>query len=246
MGVISELRTELHGGNNPFDAAQRKWIDTGYPFTNLRPDVIEAVLTQTAPSFWLEVGSMVGGSVIRTADILHTRHMPTEIVCIDPFCGDINAWDWETRPHELVKWQCLRLQDGRPTIYERFLANIAAAGHTDRVLPVHCTSTVGLRLLHRLFDNGRITSLPDVIYLDSAHEEGETLLEVSLCWSLLRAGGVLMGDDWSWPAVDGDVTKFARTIQVDQARTASIAAILGGTVTADGIVLHENQWLLMK
>jgi hypothetical protein len=34
-----------------------------------------------------------------------------------------------------------------------------------------------------------------LIYLDSAHEQGETLIELALYWNILQPGGVLFGDD---------------------------------------------------
>src|SRR5208283_2098617 len=94
--------------------------------------------------------------------------------------------------------------------------------------PVPVTSSVGVGLLRLLFEQKRITSLPEVIYLDSAHEPGETFLEVQTCWNLLPVGGVLTGDDWDWEAVRTDVSRFARSI--------------GKKVT-----LHDDrQWSLLK
>ena len=50
----------------------------------------------------------------------------------------------------------------------------------------------------------------DVVYVDSAHEIGETLIELFMYWQLLRPGGVLTGDDWlEFPAVKHDVSLFA-------------------------------------
>ena len=47
-----------------------------------------------------------------------------------------------------------------------------------------------------------------MIYLDSAHEQGETLIELALYWNILQPGGILFGDDWSWMTVRCDVKKF--------------------------------------
>ena len=43
---------------------------------------------------------------------------------------------------------------------------------------------------------------PDFVYLDAAHEKGETLIEIRRAFDLLRPGGVLVGDDLDWPAVE--------------------------------------------
>ena len=51
----------------------------------------------------------------------------------------------------------------------------------------------------------------DLIYIDSAHERGETIIEIHLYWQLVRPGGLLMGDDYrDFPAVRSDVDEFAR------------------------------------
>merc|ERR1712048_856774 len=91
---------------------------------------------------------------------------------------------------------------------------VRGAGHQDIVLPLRVTSVIGMRLLRRLEREGRVNALPQVIYLDSAHEQGETLLEVQEAWQLLAAPGILFGDDWSWPGVRADVTAFAHELRL--------------------------------
>ena len=54
--------------------------------------------------------------------------------------------------------------------------------------------------------------MPQVVYLDSAHEGGETYLELRIAWCMLPPeGGVIMGDDYSkyWPGLVEDIAKFA-------------------------------------
>jgi len=76
---------------------------------------------------------------------------------------------------------------------------------TDIVLPISMTSIIGARFL-RTFQ-----FRPQIIYLDSAHEQGETLIELALYWNILQDGGVLFGDDWGWQSVRCDVKKFVYT-----------------------------------
>lgn len=245
-GPISELLSELYGGDSPFNYADMTFRDDGYPHTNLIPDVIESILDFVPTKFWLELGSMVGGSAIRVAEVAKARGGATEIVCVDPFTGDVNMWAWEQPKKQAKEWQFLRLERGRPTIYDRFMANVAAAGHKDIVLPITATSIVGVRLMGRLFSEHRLSSLPNVIYLDSAHEMEETYLELQSCWSLLPAGGILFGDDWSWDAVRTDVLKFAKTVRIDTDRRQQLAARHTGFEEQDGILLDRGQWLLVK
>lgn len=101
-----------------------------------------------------------------------------------------------------VVWNHLSVTEGRPTVYYQFLANMIKENLTRTVLPVSMTSIIGARFLQTF------QFRPQVIYLDSAHEQGETLIELALYWNLLRPGGVLFGDDWGWISVRCDVKKF--------------------------------------
>jgi predicted O-methyltransferase YrrM len=246
-GVVAQLQLELYGGDSPLSFADERLIDDGYPHTNLRPELVRNVLRTFRPKFWLEFGSMLGGSAIRTADVIKELGAPTEIVCVDPFTGDVNMWDWERSLAQSGQWRFLRLERGRPTIYDRFLANVVAAGHADIILPIAATSTVGAKLLRRLHHQGRLSALPDVIYLDSAHEPNETYQELWMSWNLLAPGGVLMGDDWSWEAVRTDVLRFAQTIATSVDGRSRLAEGQRHAITGDGVLLlDDGHWVLTK
>jgi len=113
-------------------------------------------------------------------------------------------WAWEKQIRDQRKWVFLRNEKGRPTIYDRFRANMVEAGYADMIVPIVASSIVGIKLLGRLFDEKRIPMLPQVLYLDSAHEEGETFLELDRAWDILPPGGVLFDDDFGWKAVQND------------------------------------------
>jgi predicted O-methyltransferase YrrM len=84
-----------------------------------------------------------------------------------------------------------------------FIRRIVAHELDDTVILVRVSSVVAARMLKVL------KYQIDFVYLDSAHEAGETFLEMNLYYDLLRPGGVLLGDDFSWfPAVKYDVRKF--------------------------------------
>ena len=102
--------------------------------------------------------------------------------------------------------------DGRPTVYYQFLANVLEKNLNDTVLPVSMSSIIGARFLQTYLFR------PQLIYLDSAHEQGETLIELALYWNILRPGGVLFGDDWDWASVRCDVKKFSyvKNIPIDR------------------------------
>ena len=74
-------------------------------------------------------------------------------------------------------------------------------------MPLPLASLCALRALQHLSVD-RVVGRPDFIYLDASHEKGETLLEMSQGFALLRPGGVLVGDDLDWPAVEADLASF--------------------------------------
>ena len=55
-------------------------------------------------------------------------------------------------------------------------------------------------------------ALSDVLYLDSAHELGETFVELMFWYQVLQPGSLLVGDDWNWHGVSHDVTLFLSLI----------------------------------
>ena len=245
--ILQELIDELYCGDNPYLSAQLKYVDQGYPHSGIHPSLIEEVLTLVKPRLWLEVGTMLGGSAIKTAEAVKRLALPTEIVCIDPFCGDVNMWAWERPYREQNKWLFLRLQDCRSTIYERFLANVLSGRHNDIILPIAVTSMVGVALLKRLRNEGRLSALPEVIFLDSAHEPDETLMEIQKCWSLLPTGGVLIGDDWGWDSVRLDALKFIDTIEPKRDVLDGLAERIPNAQLFEGkVVLHQMQWIIAK
>lgn len=247
MTIYSELANILYGDETPYCSTDLAYVDTGYPHTNLVSEFISHLFKMKAPVFVLECGSMLGGSAILMGNLLKQLENDASIVCVDPFTGDVNMWEWEQPDRINNRWRFLRLENGLPTIYKRFLANCVNADLSRTILPINCTSIVGMRLIQRLYSKGLISKLPDYIYLDSAHEQGETLIELRTAWNTLPSKGILFGDDWSWPAVRSDVLVLAEEIKEssDNEFVNQLAGMLGGQVNGN-IFLYKGQWLLMK
>ncbi len=253
MPVINaEIIDNLYENVSPFVYVKDSYIDNNYPHTNIKEKLIDYVIRQYRPKFWLELGSFVGGSALNVASSVKKNNTETGIICCDPFCGDVNMWDWIKNPLPSLKgidgkpYDFLKLENGIPTIYQRFLANIVFSGHSDIITPIQITSIVGIRLIERLYKQQRISELPSVVYLDSAHEVDETYLELVNAWRCLSSGGILFGDDWDWKAVKKDVTKFAKRIQVDSERLKEANECLYSSVVLSNILLYEGQWVLFK
>jgi hypothetical protein len=199
--MINQLIDELYCGESPYVHADLKNVDHSYPHTNITAELITQIIEKVQPTVWIEIGSMVGKSAILTSLTAKTLGKELEIICLDPWCGDVNAWSWNKSNQT---W--LKMVRGRPSIYERFLANVVAAGLQDSILPISCTGLIGLGLLSRLHCEKRINELPTVVYIDSSHEEDETFGEIQAARRLI-ANGVIFGDDYDWTSVASAVNK---------------------------------------
>lgn len=245
--VYNELLVNLYDGESPYQSADPAWVDDGYPHTNLSTELVQALFAIRAPYFVLELGSMLGGSAIKMARVISEQNVNASVICVDPFTGDVNMWDWEKQKRQKLEWRFLHLDNGVPTIYKRFLANIINNQLSNIILPINITSVVGMRLLQRLYGQKRISEMPDYIYLDSAHEAGETLFELNMAWSILKSEGILFGDDWGWDAVRNDVIGFSQQITSNHAALQEIHATLPGSeMAAPNVLLWNGQWMMAK
>jgi len=87
MRIHDEIVDQIWNGENSIDYAQKSFVDSKYPHTNIKSTLIVVILKFVQPLFWLEVGSMLGGSAIVTANEMKKLNLNTSIVCVDPFTG---------------------------------------------------------------------------------------------------------------------------------------------------------------
>lgn len=150
--------------------------------------------------FLVEVGTFVGKGAVKTfGPYVQSAGPDALMLCIDTWQGDVAM--------HLIRGfdQYLGREHSMPTLGMTFLKNVVAHNLTRVVYPLAMPSLTAARLLAVL--NWRA----DVIYIDSAHEEGETLVELHMYYRLLAEGGVLAGDDYGlFPAVKHDVDLFVR------------------------------------
>jgi hypothetical protein len=241
--INDEILFTLYNDVNPYKTAQPKYVDNNYPHTHIREPLIDYLLKTYNPTFWLELGSFVGGSALKVAKSIKENNLQTGIICCDPFCGDVNMWDWEKNNSS---YKFIGLEDGIPTIYKRFIANVFFKEHSDVITPIQVTSIIAIKLLERLYEQKRISEIPTVIYLDSAHEVDETYLELVNAWKILPSGGILLGDDWDWDDVKNDVCKFSKTISIDYDKIDKANEAISDSENDEDIFLYDGQWVLFK
>uniref|UniRef100_A0A0G4HWS4 Uncharacterized protein n=1 Tax=Chromera velia CCMP2878 TaxID=1169474 RepID=A0A0G4HWS4_9ALVE len=232
--VNRELIREILLGQDPLDARPVMRPDHTYQFTHfdskLFSFLLEKVSSSVSVSFLLEVGSFKGGSAIQAAqELKRTGLGGVSLVCVDPGTGGVNDWLRNVegdRPSHLLTGGL-----GRPRVFETFLANILDKKQGDQILPLQMTGLVGMKLLKKLFEARRLSSLPQMVYLDAAHEKGETRLELEAAWEVLSPCGFLWGDDFDWEAVRSDVSDFVREVKpvpAGDGDAARLRSLLGG------------------
>ncbi len=149
------------------------------------------------PKFGIEVGSFIGSSAVLLGNFLKQNN--GVLMCVDTFCGDINMWLMDGFHETMAK------KDGNPKIYDHFMKKMISNELTETVVPLRVSSIVAARMLNVLKYE------IDFVYLDSAHEAGETFIELMLYHDILKPGGVLFGDDYEgFPAVKYDVDLFCK------------------------------------
>ena len=159
------------------------------------------------PRLIVEIGSFLGTSAVETWGPLAKRSSAEAMVlCVDTWYGDVSMrlrHTQEKRSRPIFR-DSLRMQHGIPSTSRTFMDRIVAFNLTEFVFPLAMGSITAARLLAVV--NWRM----DVVYIDSAHEKGETLVELHMYYQLLRPGGLMMGDDIDiFPAVKQDVMTFA-------------------------------------
>jgi len=166
--------------------------------------IFEKLIHEIRPRLIIEVGTWLGASAIRMADLLAERNIAATIVCVDTWLGSAIHWRDATYRRQLA------LQNGYPRLYQSFLANVVAAGRQDTILPMPQTSENAAQMI------GSLGLTAELIYIDGDHEGTAVYADLMNYWPLLTPGGVMFGDDFvaEWPGVVNAVKLFANKVGV--------------------------------
>lgn len=152
------------------------------------------------PKRIIEVGTWKGGSALTLADHAARLGLDAEIICVDTWLGALEMW---TDLDDAGRYGALALKHGYPTLYYQFLANVCRAGRQAAVTPFPVPSVTAAQW----FSLRDVRA--DLIYIDGSHEEEDVYQDLVSYWDLVRPGGVLFGDDWSWDGVRLAAQRFA-------------------------------------
>lgn len=183
---IAPYKNSLRAGGVPFDGMYEEWV------RRTRPEVI------------IEVGSYLGYSAVRMAQEVKRLGLNTKIICVDTWLGNVDYY-------ELMKANGNGTEDfgydnGYPTLYYKFLANVLDAGVEDIIRPFPFPSTIAAKILTKIFT--RVGVQPNLIFIDGSHEEYDVFFDCFYYYPMLKPGGEIWGDDWSWESVRNGVNRF--------------------------------------
>ena len=152
-------------------------FDSGGWYANASP--MEALLKSKSAKIVIELGSWKGTS---------TRHIAG---CL-PEDGRVYAVDhWFCPPYDDPN-SIGCANENIYTLYQQFLSNVIHAKLTHKITPIRMTTGEALVV----FMDQDIK--PDLIYVDSAHDEVSVYQDIAMYFPLVKGHGVICGDDWGW------------------------------------------------
>ena len=186
MKHSEKVRTLLYGSHDPYENLDLLPVNNhGWASENpCYNDYISAI----RPKLIVEVGTWMGGSARAfTRHCLENSINDFEVVCVDTFLGSVEHWNRSS--------YLMTFKNGRPTVYDQFLSNTVHAGYQKYITPFPIDSQNGFLTLQQF------GVIPDMIYIDAGHDYESVKNDIINWTSILRPGGVLIGDDWHHPPI---------------------------------------------
>ncbi|WP_298964213.1 class I SAM-dependent methyltransferase [uncultured Methylobacterium sp.] len=150
---------------------------------SVHPYLDEAV-REWRPGVVVEIGTWKGASALHLARTMAAGGIPGTVIAVDTWLGAVDHWADPELFSELVP------ENGYPSLYRTFLANVLREGMADRIVPLPLDSVNAAELM-RL--RGVVA---DVIHLDAGHEEASVAADLRAWWPVLRPGGLFIADDY--------------------------------------------------
>jgi predicted O-methyltransferase YrrM len=154
---------------------------------NSTSESFELAIREIEPETIIEVGSWKGRSAIHMARLAPKA----KILCIDTWLGSPEMIGLTTPLDD----ELLRLH-GWPQLYYTFISNVIRHIGRERICPLPVASTVAAKVLSRMKFQA------DLIYIDGSHEYLDVKRDAEDYWPLLRSGGIMLFDDFSFKAVN--------------------------------------------
>jgi hypothetical protein len=151
----------------------------------------------------VEVGVWKGASVITMANKLRELDQGGVVIAIDTWLG---SWDHWCNPSWFRE---LAISGGRPSMQNKFMANVVYSKLTDYVVPLPLDSINAVNVIRRR------GIAPNMVHIDGGHDYSAVMSDLVHWWPVLSDGGFLIGDDYgdgNWPDVTRAFDDFFRTM----------------------------------
>lgn len=190
--IAKTFKTELLGRYPLYeDFKHTEYENTMAPGSMPSNPMLQELVNREDPAIIIEIGSYLGYSACGMAEALKTKGKDAVVICIDTWMGGLDGWKdsiGEQKHYKIPK------KNGYPTFYYNFLANVCYAGMQDYIVPLAYPSTIGYRILERVFDDLKVKA--DMIFVDGSHEKLDILADLRNFFPLVRPGGLMFGDDY--------------------------------------------------
>lgn len=142
----------------------------------------------------LEIGVYEGASTTWFLDNL-CDHPKSRMVAVDTFAGgmehveELTALKTRTAPYVLNE-----------ELETRFRDNVAKCGNAEKLRMMRMDSESALLSLRREHE----AEIFDLVYIDGSHVAWDVLRDAVLVWPMLKIGGLLLFDDYTWKGYNED------------------------------------------
>ncbi len=158
-------------------------------------EILPGLIATRRPKFIIEVGAWLGlSTVVMGIALKNSGIKDSVILTIDTWLGSLEHWRDEKH--------LLQLEHGFPTLYPRFLHNVASRHCEDVTVPLPLTSAIAARYLRQLGMHA------DLIFLDGSHDEKDVYDDLTGYSQLMSDSGIIVGDDFQWEGVANSVKRF--------------------------------------
>lgn len=155
----------------------------------------DAVRKFPVGSRFVEVGSWLGKSAAYMAVAIENSGKQIEFVCVDP---------WEDGGPDLRDTSFYK-DLGVHQVYDVFLKNVRPVLH--RIKAMRMTSVEAARFM--------TDESVDFLMLDGDHSLDAMRADLTAWMPKMRKGGIISGDDYTWPGVETAVREWFRPTQVN-------------------------------